>query len=76
VADEDLVDRVERQPQAVPAGEFVPEHLDAELALAAQAEDQPFLLGQNLPSGRGARPLAAVPQTGLALGPVAAPPLA
>src|SRR5215218_7787012 len=75
VADEDLVDGVERQPQPVPAGELVPEHLDAELALAAQAQDQRLLLGEDLAVGRAVRPVAARLEADLALGPVAAPPL-
>jgi hypothetical protein len=76
MADEDLVDGVERQPQAVPAGELVAEHLDAEPALAAQAEDQPFLFGEDLAVGRTVRSVVPRLEAGQALGPVAAPPLA
>jgi hypothetical protein len=75
VADEDLVDGVEREPQPVPAGELVPEHLDAELALAAQAQDQRLLLGEDLAVRGGVRPVAARLEADLALGLVAVPPL-
>src|SRR5687767_850285 len=64
------------QPQAVPAGELVPEHLGAEPALAAQAEDQRLLFGEDLAARRAVRPVAARLEAGHALGPVAAPPLA
>jgi hypothetical protein len=51
VADQHLVDGVERQPQPVPAGELVPEPLDPEPALAAQAQDQRLLLIEDLAAG-------------------------
>jgi hypothetical protein len=70
------VDGLERQPQAVPAGELVPERLGAELALAAQAEDQGLLRGEDLAVRRAVRSVAARLAAGLALGLVAAPPLA
>jgi ferredoxin-type protein NapF len=75
VSDVSVLD-VERQPQAVPAGELVPEHLDAELALGAQAEDQLFLFGEDLAVRRAVRPVAPRLEAGHALGLVAAPPLA
>ena len=51
MADQDLVDGVERQLEPVPAGELVAEHLDPELALAAQTEDQRLLFGEDLAIG-------------------------
>jgi hypothetical protein len=68
--DEDLVDGVERELEPMSAGELVPERLDAELALAAQARDQRLLPGEDLAVGRAVRPVAARLQTGHALGPV------
>src|SRR4028119_2487999 len=76
VTDEDLVDGVELQLEPMSAGELVPQHLDAELALAAQAQDQPFLLGEDLAVRRAVRPVAARLEAGQALGLVAPPPLA
>ena len=76
VADQDLVDGVERQLEPVPADELVPEPLDAEPALAAQPQDQRLLLGEDLAARRAVRPAAARPEPRLALGPVAPPPLA
>src|SRR5215218_2799146 len=58
------------------ASELVPEPLDPELALAAQAEDQRLLLVEDLAARQGARPMAARLQSCLALGLVAPPPLA
>src|SRR5215210_2032316 len=58
------------------ASELVPEHLDPELALAAQAEDQRLLLVEDLAARRGVRPMAARFQSCLTLGLVAPPPLA
>src|SRR3954452_19895229 len=72
----DLVDGVERQLQPVPADELVPEPLDAELARAAQPQDQLFLLGEDLAARRAVRPVAARPEPRLALSLVAPPPLA
>ena len=51
MADQDLVDGVERQLEPVPAGELVAQHLDPELALAAQAQDQRLLLVEDLTAG-------------------------
>jgi len=76
VTDQDLVNGVERQLQPVPADELVPEPLDAEPALAAQAQDQLFLLGEDLAARRAVRPVAARPEPRLALGLVAPPLLA
>ena len=54
MADQHLVDGVERQLEPVPAGELVAEHLDAEPALA-QAEDQPSFFGEDLRPGERVR---------------------
>ena len=75
-ADQHLVDGVERQLEPVPAGGLVAEHLDPEPALAAQAQDQGLLFGEDLAVRRAVRAAAARLEPGLALRLVAAPPLA
>jgi len=74
VTDQDLVDGGERQLEPVPSDELVPEPLEAEPALATQAQDQLFLLGQDLTARRAVRPVAARLEAGRTLG-LVAPPL-
>ena len=76
VADQHLVQGVERQAQPMAADELDPEPLEAKLALAAQLQNQPFLAFQDLAPWGAVRPAAPLLQPGCALSLVAAPPLA
>ena len=76
VADQHLVQGVERQAQPMAADELDPEPLEAKLALAAQLQDQPFFAFQDLAPWGAVRPAAPLLQPGCALSLVAAPPLA
>jgi hypothetical protein len=76
VADEHLAHGIRGEAQAVLAVELMGELLDAELALAAQLQDQRLLALEHLALGRVMRAPAAILKAGLTLGLVTAPPLA
>ena len=51
MADQDLVQGVEGEAEPVAADEFVAQPLEAELALTAQPQDQPFFTSSTLRPG-------------------------
>jgi hypothetical protein len=70
------VQGVQGEAETVAADELDAQPLEAELALAAQLQDQPFLTFEHLAPGRAARPAASLLEPSRALRLVAAPPLA
>jgi len=71
---EHLMDRVDREPDAVQSLELDPEPLDPKLALLAQLDDELLQGRKHPPSGRVQCASAAVDEAGLTLRLVASPP--
>jgi len=76
MADEDAMQRVERQAEPVLTQELAAQLLDAEVARAPEIENKRFLVGEHLLLRQVARTAALVLQSSDAIRLVSAPPLA